>query len=253
MKQLRILVVDDDEDFAESLADALELGGHEVTLAHSGEAAMDLVSRQAYDITFMDVKLPGRNGVESFFEIRQIRPSARVVMMTGYSVPQLLEQAVENGAWGVLHKPLEIDKIVRMVKQVKPCGVLVADDDPDFIESIEAILAKEGYNVFVAHNGEEAVRKVSTGEVDVMILDLRMPILSGLGTYMRLKAMGRCIPTIIVSAYLQEEGATVSTMESLCVHGVLSKPFNPKELFDAIDAITASEDGTCARSTEGSK
>lgn len=237
MKKLNVLVVDDDRDFAESLADALELVGHEVTLAFSGEDAVNIFEENDFDITFMDVKLPGKNGVESFFEMRRSKPAARVIMMTGYSVPQLLEQAIEQGAWDVIHKPLEMQKILSMVEKVKPCGVLIADDDPDFLKSICTALKNEGYAIYVARDGEEVLKQLEVEKVDVLILDLRMPVLNGLETYTKMRECGKCVPTIILTGYRSEESETVSILESMSVYGILNKPFDPKALFSAIDEI----------------
>ena len=98
MKSLRILVVNDDREFADGLADVLELHGHDMELAFSGEEAIEKLKEGDFDVTFMDVKLRGKNGVGSFLEIRQDRQHTKVIMMTGYSVEQLLDHAVENGA-----------------------------------------------------------------------------------------------------------------------------------------------------------
>ena len=84
----------------------------------------------------VDVKLPGKNGVESFLEIRKFKPESKVVMMTGYSVNQLLDEAVDNGAWGVLHKPFNMELMFEMLGKIKPRGILIADDDPAFVNTI---------------------------------------------------------------------------------------------------------------------
>ncbi len=79
------------------------------------------------------------NGVETFFEFRKIRPEVKVMLMTGFSLEQLIAQAVENGALGVLRKPFEIKDLLDVLDQVKPRGmVLVADDDPEFAASHRA-------------------------------------------------------------------------------------------------------------------
>ena len=137
MNALRVFIVDDDQDFAESLALLLEGRGHQVELAFSGEEAIEKFGKQDFDITFMDVKLPGKSGTESFLEMRKFKPSARVIMMTGYSVEQLLEQAVEHGALGVLNKPIDVQHMLHMLERIKPDGILVVDDDADFVASIE--------------------------------------------------------------------------------------------------------------------
>jgi DNA-binding NtrC family response regulator len=111
-----VFILDDDLDVAESLADILELSGHRVDMAHSGEAAVEKFRDHDYDIAFFDVRMPGMNGVESLLEILRFKPDARVVMMTAYSVQELLDEAVENGAIGVLHKPVEAQEILTMIR-----------------------------------------------------------------------------------------------------------------------------------------
>ncbi len=59
----------------------------------------------------MDIMMPGRNGVESFIEIRKFKPEAKVYMMTGFSVDELIDKAVENGAMGVFSKPVDLQKV----------------------------------------------------------------------------------------------------------------------------------------------
>ena len=238
MKKLNILIVDDDRDFAESLAEVLELRGHNVELVFNGEEAINKFLSNIYDITFMDVKLPGKNGVESYIEIRNIRPEAKVVMMTGYSVEQLLDQAVENGAWAVLHKPLNMVTIFDMVEKIKPDGILIVDDDVDFVESIKGVLKNKGYNVYKAHNGKEAIERVRENNIQIMILDLRLPILNGLEVYLELKKIGHKVPTIIVTAYGGEEMHMINALRSLTITGILNKPFDPQTLLDLLSDIT---------------
>ena len=143
---LRIFVVDDHRDVAEGLADVLRMHGHEVTVAFNGEQAIRIFRDQDFDIAFMDVMMPGMNGVESFLEIRKIKPAAKVIMMTGYSVEQLLDQAVDNGAYGVLHKPVSMNDVLETLERVKSNGlVLIADANPQFGASIKGVLEKNGF------------------------------------------------------------------------------------------------------------
>ncbi len=109
MKKLMILVVDDDHDGADGLSEALEFYGHDVTTVYSGEDAVEAFRKVSFDVTFMDVMMLGLNGVESFLEIRKIKPDAKVFMMTGYSARELLDEAVGHGAAGVFHKPFAIE------------------------------------------------------------------------------------------------------------------------------------------------
>ncbi len=238
MNPLNIFIVDDDRDFAESVADVLEARGHRCEIALTGEEAVRIFGERDFDLTFMDVKLPGMNGVESFFEIRKIKPDARVMMMTAYSVEQLLEQAIDQGALGVLRKPFDPDELLGVLESVKPAGVvLVVDDYPDFAESIEKFLTVRGYNVLIAHSGEAAVETVMADSIDLLVLDLRLPVLSGLEVYMELKNRGRALPTVIVTGYAEEEAASIDSLHSMKATGCLVKPFDPRDLLAAIEAL----------------
>jgi two-component system response regulator HydG len=235
-KARRILIVDDDRDLAESLADVLEARGFAVELAHSGEEGIEKFARAPFDLVLSDVKLPGMNGVESFFEFRRLCPNVNVVMMTGYSVEQLLQQAIDNGAVGVLHKPFAISDVIDLLERVKPQGmVLVADDDPDFAESLRPSLQRAGYAVAVATTGAAALESVTAGGVDCLVLDLRLPVLSGLEVYLELKRRGCAVPTIVITGYGNEEEESIGALRPLA-HAVLTKPFDPTRLVDAIAA-----------------
>lgn len=238
MTPLNIFIVDDDRDFAESLGEILSAAGHRVELCFDGESAVHIFRRESFDITFMDVKLPGKNGVESFFEIRKINPRARVVMMTAYSVEQILAQAVEHGALGVLRKPFDTERLLRMLEDVRPDGViLMADDDPDFAESLRQLLTDRGYKVLVSTSGEEAVAKVLADGIDILILDLKLPVLSGLEVYLELRRRNRSLPTIIVTGYAEEEAEAMDQLRTMAVAGCLIKPFDPQKMLDIIQSI----------------
>jgi DNA-binding response OmpR family regulator len=235
---MRVFIVDDDRDHAESIADVLAMRGMETELAFSGEAGLARFREADFDIVFMDVKLPGMNGVETFFEFKKIRPDARVMMMTGFSLEQLITQALENGALGVLRKPFAIQDLLHVLDQIKPRGmVLVADDDPDFSASLEPILTQHGYRVVIASTGEEALAKASEDGVDCLVLDLSMPLLTGIDVYRKLKAAGKELPTIFVTGMPGERVNAVSELHP--DNGVLLKPFDPSDLLRAIASATA--------------
>lgn len=120
----RVLVVEDDRDFAESLTIALGTRKCEVEIAYTGEDAIRMFHERAYDIAFMDIKLPGKNGVESLTEILTFAPLARIVMMTGYSEPALLDQARRAGAVDVLRKPFRMRDLLGFIDRLQGGGAL---------------------------------------------------------------------------------------------------------------------------------
>ena len=234
---MRIFIVDDHRDVAEGLADVLRMHGHEVEIAHNGEQAVRIFKEQDFDIAFMDVMMPGMNGVESFLEIRKIKPDAKVVMMTGYSVTQLLDQAIENGAYGVLYKPVSMDEVLNSVERVQSHGmVLVADDDPNFSANMVEVLKDKGYRVQVARTGKQALDTVLGGGIDILVLDLQLPVVSGLEVYMELQKRGRALPTVCVTGYVHDQAEAIDQLSSLSA-GILTKPFNTGQLLQVLEDI----------------
>jgi DNA-binding response OmpR family regulator len=240
MNCARILVVDDDPDFAETMAEVLSLSGHQVTTAGTGEDAIRLTREQTFDICFMDIKLPGMNGLESFLEIHRRCAGTRFVMMTGYSLEQMLEQATSSGAAAVLRKPFDMGEVAALVDRLGSNGVvLVADDDPDFAETLREELETRGYTVSIVRDGAKALETVRAGGVDLLILDLRLPVLSGIEVFVELRKSGRAVPTIIVTGYAREELASIEALRKLAVTGVLTKPFEATTLLAAVESVMA--------------
>jgi two-component system response regulator HydG len=225
----RVLIVDDDKDHAESIADLLELRGFAVEVAYSGEQALQLFRNEPFDISIMDVKLPGMNGVETFFEFRKLRQGAQVIMMTGLSVEQLIASAVTNGAAGVLHKPFTMSDLINALNAARPGGlVLAGDPDQTFAQTAANVLADAGYRPGLARNGEESVRAALSQGADCLILDLGIPILSGIEIHMRLRKEGCPVPKVLVSACDHE------VPEQLAQEQILIKPFDPVLRVDAV-------------------
>ena len=237
---LRILVVDDDSDAADSLAELFEMEGHEVVTAYDGDAAIQAYRDGNFDLAFMDIMMPGKNGVESFFEIRRLRPDAKVYMMTGYSVEQLVQQAIDNGALGVLSKPLDIQKVSAALEEARPHGVLlVSEQDPQFGSYLKQLVAGVGYRCDVATSSEQARALAGSGDIDVLILDLKQPVIDGIEVFTNLKNSASALPTIIITGQEEPNQSTLQAIRQVSVTGILNKPFDPGKLLDRLQELAA--------------
>jgi len=103
--------------------------------------------------------------------------------------------------------------------------------------SLAPILTQHGYRVVIAATGAEALAKASEEGVDCLVLDLSMPLLTGIDVYRKLKAAGRELPTIFITGLPGERVNAVSELHS--DNGVLMKPFDPSDLLRAIESATA--------------
>src|SRR5260370_36983955 len=153
-------------------------------------------------------------------------------MMTGFSVEQLIAQAVAGGAVDVLYKPFAVGDLLDALKKVQPGGlVLIADDDPSFVESASNVLTANGYRVDVARTGAEALEKISSTSIDCLILDLGMPVMSGLEVYLQLREVGCLLPTILVANCAEQKDAAAKWLNS---EQILIKPFDPAVLLTVV-------------------
>lgn len=234
----QILIVDDDRDFADSIADVLEEKGYKTLIAYSGQEAIETIKQRKIDMVFLDIRMPGMNGVETVKALRKLKPDTRVAMMTAYSDQQLFTEAMNNGAVGVLQKPIDMEKLIATIDSSNlEKLVLLVDDDPDFADSLSAALEEKGHRVVVAYTGEEALCLARNDSVKLMILDLRLPSISGYDVYNDLKKQGLEIPTIIITAFASEENEQIEKLKSMSVTDIFRKPFNPEDLILAIESL----------------
>ena len=134
---------------------------------------------------------------------------------------------------------LHLDDLMAWLDNAAKPIVLLVDDDPDFAGSLSDILIKQGYKTVIADTGGEAIDHVRNGAVDVLILDLRLPVMDGVEVYRQLRARGNPPPTIIVSGSASMDGERIGALKAMSVRECFAKPVDPSALLSAIDRILA--------------
>jgi len=119
LRTVLVLVVDDRLEDREIFKDILESKGYKVITAKDGYEAIELVKKGNFNIIFIDVKMPGIDGIKTFEEIHKIRPGIPVIMVTGYSAEELVKDAIDKGAYTCIYKPLDTDKILEILGKVR--------------------------------------------------------------------------------------------------------------------------------------
>ena len=115
--------------------------------------------------------------------------------------------------------------------------VLICDDDPVILRLLEVNLELEGYDVLIAHHGEEALEIASRELPDLVILDIMMPRLDGYQTCQKLKAQPSTedIPVVFLSAKAQQ--SDIEKGKGFGVADYLTKPFDPNDLLDVVERL----------------
>lgn len=212
VKDLRILVVDDNESAREILQNILSFLKFDVTTAKSGAEAMEKLGKahlknRPFGLVLIDWMMPSMDGVETIRRIRldnMLASTPAFVMVTAYSKEELLEQAVGLNIDGVLIKPVSpstlLDSILNAlgkkviprtrkyekqadyqeaIRVVKGAHLLLVEDNVMNQELALEILQEAGLNVDIAKNGAEAVEKVFQTDYDGVLMDCQMPIMDG--------------------------------------------------------------------------
>jgi DNA-binding NtrC family response regulator len=117
MKGLKVLLVDDEQEFLETLSKRLEMRDVQTKLALDGEQALAAVQDEEPDVMVLDLKMPGMDGMEVLRRIKSAFPGVPVVMLTGHGTKQDEEQARELGAYAYLQKPVELTRLSEILRK----------------------------------------------------------------------------------------------------------------------------------------
>lgn len=172
MRALKILIVDDDRDLADSLAIVLGLEGHCTALAYNARQAFRSYEREDFDLVMMDIRLPDRSGLDCLVELRRDRPATDVVLMTAYTVDEMVDRASEHGALGVVRKPLDVEELSSVLKLLAGGLTPVTNAPPGFAGQLAETLAARDCIAVVVQDADQAGMAAQDGAADVVILDL---------------------------------------------------------------------------------
>ena len=200
-KKIRLLFVDDEEEFLVSSAQALKRRGIDVTTALDGTKGLKMAEENEFDVAVLDIKMPGIDGIDLFHRMQEMHPDLPIILLTGHgTVPQAFETS-KKGVFDYLSKPCEMDTLAKVIHEavaqsIKPTEtpaeihikekadtniqVLIVDDEVDLLKSLKKTLQRRGMDIFTAQNGEQALECLGKTIIEVVVLDIKMPGKDGL-------------------------------------------------------------------------
>ncbi|MBR1568496.1 MAG: response regulator, partial [Lachnospiraceae bacterium] len=258
LQDLKVLVIDDDPVDCQHAKIALEDIGIAPDICMSGKEAIETIEvkvarHEAYDLILVDWKMPEQNGIEVTREIRKIVGSeSAVIVLTAYNWDDIEQEAIEAGVDHFMAKPLFSDNVMSAYKtawdnrrteqeehqlsDLKGRRVLLAEDMEINAEIMAMLLSTKEIEVDIAENGQIAVDKFNASEefyYDAILMDVRMPVLDGLGAAEAIRALQRpdakTIPIIAMTANAFDEDVQRSLQAGMNAH--LSKPVEQDKLF----------------------
>lgn len=117
MESFRVLVVDDEPDFLETIVKRLQRRKIDVIGVDGGKAALELLEGQHFDVVILDVRMPGMDGIETLKEMKKKRPLMEVIMLTGHASVESGMQGMQLGAFDYVMKPASINDLLEKITQ----------------------------------------------------------------------------------------------------------------------------------------
>ena len=112
-----ILIVDDEPIVRESIRDWLVDDGYQVVTAESAEEALELLQKQEFSILVLDIRLPGKTGIQILKEIKALKPQIKSIVITAYPSAELAVEAMKLGAVDYLIKPVAPDELEKLIRE----------------------------------------------------------------------------------------------------------------------------------------
>ena len=116
MDKIKVLLIDDEMEFVETLAERLELRGYISKIAGDGESGISMLANESFDVAILDLMMPGLSGLDTLRQIKEIDATLPVIMLTGHGSTKDGMEGMRMGAFDFLMKPLDINDLMEKIK-----------------------------------------------------------------------------------------------------------------------------------------
>jgi two-component system OmpR family response regulator len=117
MEEFKVLVVDDEDDFRETIVKRLQKRKIMAQGAESGEKTLELIEAQPFDVVVLDVKMPGLDGIDTLREIKKRKPLIEVILLTGHASMESGIEGMKMGAYDYVMKPANLEELIEKMRQ----------------------------------------------------------------------------------------------------------------------------------------
>jgi DNA-binding NtrC family response regulator len=223
VKTGRILVVDDQVELAENIAEVLQGLGFETEVAASAEAGLARIRQGGITALITDFRLPDRSGADLIGEIRRAGERIPALVMSAYTDDRTIDESQAAGAWLFLPKPVPLATLIDVFGSLaKQPAAMVIDDEAGLAENLSEALAMAGHEVIVSRTAEEALshrRRLHTA-----VVDYRLPDGTGIDVARKLRARDPAIRILFISGHTDELRARLS--KELAEADTMEKPLD---------------------------
>jgi DNA-binding NtrC family response regulator len=143
MENARILLVDDETDFTDTMSQLLRTRGYQVTAVNGGESAIKALGQGRYDVMVLDLKMPGMDGMATLKEAKKLELFTETLILTGHATVDTALEAIKLGAYDYLTKPCDIDELVQKIQGARKKKD--AAEEREISKKIDRIVEGKGF------------------------------------------------------------------------------------------------------------
>lgn len=224
----KYLVVDDNLEFAENVAEILTDAGADVFVAAEGKQALEQVKCTRFDGVVTDMKMPGLSGTQLLKQVREFDPGVPVVLLSAWAPDAQVDEARRLGLLAFLSKASGTPRLLELLEHARrDATVLLVEDDHLLVDNLTEALNEHGFTVCAA----STVSELETLSVTpfVVLVDLRLSGSEDGESLRRVRARYPGTPVVVVTAlrdFVEEPGVAV-----------FRKPFDTSRLVDALESL----------------
>ncbi len=141
--QNKVLLVDDEVEFTEALAERMQARGLEVETCDSGQSALDTARQKDFHAIVLDLAMPGMDGIETLKRLRAEHPDIQIIVLTGHATVEKTVEAMKLGALDFLEKPADIKDIMEKIEQAKGKKSILMTEE--YEKKMKDIMNKKGW------------------------------------------------------------------------------------------------------------
>lgn len=139
----KVLLVDDEQDFLNTLSERMSARGMDITTAASPQEALSQVADGNFDVIVLDLMMPGMDGIETMKAIKQKNPEVQVILLSGHATLEKGVEAMKLGAVDFLEKPADIDALTAKIKKAQAKKMVIVEKQIE--EKIKKIINAKGW------------------------------------------------------------------------------------------------------------
>lgn len=138
----KVLLVDDEEDFLEIMAERMTARGMQVTTCTSAESAVKMINSETFDAIILDFMMPGMDGFQALKAIKAKRPDSQIILLTGHATLEKGVEAMKMGATDFLEKPADIEALEQKIKAASARRMLIVEKETE--KRIQEVINRTG-------------------------------------------------------------------------------------------------------------